>query len=286
MDSILARDIVIIALKAAHDTHEQLGIAGIKKSALNQHGEMAVHGDVACEKAVIGVCREHKLAINIHSEEHGLTSMYKPAIYTAVLDGIDGSRAYIESWGHGMYSTMFAIFDGTDPRYGDYLAGGMMFHATKRLYYASKGQGALVRDLETGADTRIHCAASPATLNEAAICMDNPSDPAYAGILTPVLNRFPESQTVKRPRGRSESWMEIASGVAHGTIEGTGKGNLEIAVAYPLIVEAGGVVVDSAGKSIGEQKYLSFGQQKGKHQLIIGACSQDMADMIIDSVVK
>jgi hypothetical protein len=57
---------------------------------------------------------------------------------------------------------------------------------------------------------------------------------------------------------------------------------LELAIGYGLIRESGGVLVDMRGQSLGEEKYLEYGQ---KDELpIIASSSEQLARELISRV--
>ena len=58
------------------------------------------------------------------------------------------------------------------------------------------------------------------------------------------------------------NFFDMAIGTTDLDLECTRKGNLEFAVGYPLIKEAGGFMVTLDGKSIGPKKFLEFGQNE------------------------
>ncbi|MBX4211060.1 hypothetical protein KW783_03770, partial [Candidatus Parcubacteria bacterium] len=75
-------------------------------------------------------------------------------------------------------------------------------------------------------------------------------------------------------------YADVASGAADLALECTRKGNLEIAVAYGLEIEAGAAIVDLQGTALASKKYLEFGQ---KEQLpVITAATEELAKKLIE----
>lgn len=60
-------------------------------------------------------------------------------------------------------------------------------------------------------------------------------------------------------------------------IECTRKKNLEIAVAFGILNEAGGAMLDSHGHSLAGKNYLDFGQGADDHLLVISAATKTLA---------
>ena len=70
-------------------------------------------------------------------------------------------------------------------------------------------------------------------------------------------------------------YVDLANEKADLVLECTRKGNLEIAVAFGLVTEAGGVIVTKDGISIEKKKYLVLGQDK--YIPIISASTMELA---------
>ena len=75
------------------------------------------------------------------------------------------------------------------------------------------------------------------------------------------------------------NYIDLIDGNVEVVIEGTRKGNLEIATAYPLVKEAGGVIVTIDGKSLGNKSYLNYGQKE--HNPVISVCTTQLAHELI-----
>ena len=74
-------------------------------------------------------------------------------------------------------------------------------------------------------------------------------------------------------------YSDLVSGEADLVLECTRKLNLEIAAAYGLIKEAGGVVLASDGSSFHNKKYLKFGQDE--YLPIIAASTEELGKNLI-----
>ena len=266
-----------LALQAAHKLHNDLGQSGEEMVSKNQFGDTAMRADIEAEQAVLGVLRQFNLPITVISEEHGTTNIGDNPTYLGILDGLDGSYLYKEQRGKGRYGTMFAIYANTDPQYNEYLFGGIIEHASNRLYFATKGNGSFV--LENGVQTPIHVSgATQLSPSVSRIYADTYYDTVYkTDVITSKVKKLQSTgYSISCLRSSAIHYADLAQGNADAVIENTRKGNLEIAVSFPLVVEAGGKMVDINGTNLENQKYLTFGQDKNVP--IISANSLQLAN--------
>jgi len=262
----------IAALKNAYKVHEKLGDDGKELLKKNQFGDTALRADVEVEEAVLSVLRDSGLPITVFSEEHGKVQLGEKTQYTGVLDGIDGSSWYKSERGKGRYGTMFAIFAGQDPTYGDYQFSGIMEHATKRLFFAVRGKGAFIMNVLTGKITSIHTAKTTAFDKKTRIHVDE-----YWEINRQTfLSKLQGYNVQKYNLCSSVHYANVAMGQADLALECTRKGNLEIAAAHGLISEAGGEMISLKGEKISGKKFLAFAQDT--HAPIITAATKKLAD--------
>ena len=77
-------------------------------------------------------------------------------------------------------------------------------------------------------------------------------------------------------------YADVASGAADLALECTRKNNLEIAIAYGLEMEAGAVMVGLDGASLGDKKYLEFGQKEKVP--IITAATRELAERLLEHI--
>jgi fructose-1,6-bisphosphatase/inositol monophosphatase family enzyme len=278
------------ALYAAFTIHDDLGEKGRERSRQNRFGETAETGDVECELVVINTLACAGIPLQVVSEEHGVTTLGEGApLYTVFLDGIDGSANYVR--GQNNYGTMVAVYGGANPRYNDYLCAGVVMHGWKELYLAKRGESkcggtyCLSLDfLEEPSTTRAKetppkLEASP--IKSFALADRFAVDDAYS-----INNELFTEQLMRAGRERPlcfkascVSYVKLARGDLHAVAECTRKGNLEIAVSYPLTREAGGVVVTQDGQSIGDHHILHWNQNR--HELVLSVANQPLAiDML------
>lgn len=273
-------------LKDAYQLHYQLGEEGKVVGSFNQFGESSLKADWEAEETVINGCRDAGISIVISSEEHGEVTAEQEPIYRGILDGIDGTNAY--RMGTGSYGTMFAIYEGVNPRYRDYLVAGIIEYPTGRILIAARNQGAFIL-----ADNQSHPAA---TSNETAL------DPQQTRIFidggfefnrrlyVPKFKHFSEAY-LGNIDNRGEPWgvssmyyFKLATGETDVVLECTRKRNLEIAVAFGILTEAGGVIVDGDGESIADRRYLEFGQGANEYLPVISAASMLLANKVVETI--
>jgi fructose-1,6-bisphosphatase/inositol monophosphatase family enzyme len=270
----------IAALQNAFRAHNKLAEEGLKDIPVNPY-RTTIKGDMKAELAVIDTLVNGDFLFLIHSEENGIVKIKngdRPLEYLAVLDGIDGTKSYKENFGKGRYATLFGIFSKTDPTYNDYLFSGIMEHATGKLFYAVKGKGAFV--LKDRVKTRIHCSTKDVLdSGNSVINADTNFDSAFhVHVVGEVADKLPGFD-IRLDDSSGAHYANLAFGAVDAVIECTRKDNLEMAAAYGLVVESGGIMVTLDGKSWGDQKYLTFGQDD--HIPVISAANPSIAADIL-----
>jgi fructose-1,6-bisphosphatase/inositol monophosphatase family enzyme len=269
------RDTVIDALRQAYIVHQSLGADGEELVHKNQFGDTALCVDIECEQAILKTLKDSDLPIKVISEEHGTTLFQASQKYLGILDGLDGSSVYRKARGKKRYGTMFAIFDTTNPRYDDYLVCGIMQHATDRMFIAEKGKGAYI--IKDGKEHHIQVSSAHQLDARTRIYIDESFEYNRTTFSQHLIEFHPKYEGAS-----SLYYADLAEGTAEVVLECTRKGNLEIAVEYGITTEAGGVVTDLSGQSIGNQEYLSFGQNS---QLgVISAANRSLALELIKRI--
>lgn len=263
------KHIAVTALMQAYHVHEQLGAAGEEPIWKNQHGEMALQADIEMERAVIDVFRHHHIPIRIVSEEHGVVDVDGPPQYLGILDGLDGSAVYKKARGKARYATMLGIFSNLHPTYEDYVFSGIMEHPTARLFSATKGVGSFVTRLAEEVSVPIHCS------NMAVLAKVHGYIDDYWDVNRETFGPLKRQFGLTHSGSSAVHYADLACGNADVVLECTRKGNLEIAVAYGLVREAGGTVVTLDQESLGPQQYFLFGQHK--HIPHIAAATAELA---------
>ena len=271
----------IEALKNAFQIHEDLGARGLEPGQKNPHGETSLRGDIEAEKAVIETFREAKVPLRIIAEEHGQVDLVENPKFLAVLDGLDGTSVYKTARGVGRYGTMLGIFSNLNPTYGDYVFSGVMEHSTRKLFYASKDAGSFL--LNNGEKVEIACSPMKNLNGNTRIYADEFFDGArnITFIHDTFLSKL-RGYTFLKENSSAVHYIDLAQGDADLVLECTRKGNLEIAVAFGLVNEAGGVIVTIDGKNIKDKRYLELGQIE--HIPIISASTVELARELIEKV--
>lgn len=261
------------ALQKAFEVFSELGERGLEEVQKNQFGETALKVDIACEKAVLDSLKADNIPVRVYSEEHGVIDIGMPQ-FLATLDGVDGSALYKQDRLFGKYGTMFSLFKGTDPCYADYIMGGIMQHSTKKMLVGLKDDGAWV--LEGAEKKPIHTSNNIDFDSKTKIYIDE-----FFEINRDIFSRPLVGYNTSYKQASSLYYADVAEGLADFALECTRKGNLEIAAAYGLIKEAGGVMVDLDGNDLRGQKYLNFGMKEKEYLPIITASSPELAQKLV-----
>jgi fructose-1,6-bisphosphatase/inositol monophosphatase family enzyme len=271
----------IKALEIAHKVHEELGDKGLEPVQKNPHGETSLVGDIEAEKAVIDTFKEANIPLRIISEEHGQVDLSDNPEFLAVLDGLDGTSVYKTARGKGRYGTMFGIFSNLNPSYEDYIFGGVMEHSSKKLYYAVKNKGGFL--VEKGKQSPLKCSTKCSLDDSTRIYVDFEFDKGRnTTIIQDVYLSKLKGHNLLREKSSAIHYVDFAHDKSDLVLECTRKGNLEIAVAFVLVNEAGGVIVTIDGTSIGKKKYLTLGQDE--YIPIISASTMELARELIKKI--
>jgi len=269
------RDLLIHALGLSYTVHEELGDLGTERVRTNRFGEGALKVDVEIERRVLDALEEAGVPIRVVSEEHGTRDLTSAPRVLGILDGLDGSEIYRQRRGKARYGTMFGIFQGLRPAYADFLVCGIMEHSTRSLYYACRGKGSFV--LQGGEKRKVASARSTRLSRKTRICADE-----YWDINRESFSRWLSGYDLQDLQSSAAAYASLAAGEVNLVLECTRKGNLELAVAYGLVTEAGGVMLTRGSEDLGTMKYLEFGQEE--HIPVVSACTLDLARELIRKV--
>ena len=290
----IASSAVRQGLIATHELHERLGEVGLTEVQKNEYGDTAMKLDIESEATIIKLLESLNLHTQVHSEEHGDFEIGDRATQiglTAAIDGLDGSGVYKKERGKGRYGTMFALFSGQSPNYGDYLAAGVMEHAIGKLYLAVKDKGLDVVDVQSNVTTEAKVNNHVALSHDSTIYVDSaevgPDNLQYAEYYGKNKVTFADplnkaGYIYARLGSSAIHFVDLATGRADLVGESTRKGNLEFATAYALVHESGGVMVSIDGKDIGNQPFNEFGQHE--HIPIMAAPNMTIVQHVIDLI--
>jgi len=266
----------VSGLQKAYQILEELGLAGEEKIQKNQFGETALRADIEAEEVVIDVLNAAHIPIRIISEEHGIVDIGEEPAFLAILDGLDGSNVYATQRKQGRYGTMLAIFSNVDPVYDDYLFSGVMIHSPRQeLFYSQKGRGCFLH--LSGESRRIRCSNTKTLIENTKIYIDE-----YFEVNRDQFSRRLIGFDTKSAYSSAVHYTDVAVGSADAALECTRKQNLEIAVAFGLISEAGGAMVTLDGVSLGRKLYRTFGQDE--HIPVVTASTAELASSIINHI--
>lgn len=265
--------VALDALTLTRALHDSLGAAGEEIVQKNRFDETALRIDVESEQAIIDALRASGLPVKVFSEEHGTVDLSEHPEYTAIIDGLDGTKTYREQRGTGRYGTMLGLYEGGTPRYADYLFGGVAEHGLDRLIFATRGGGAFIRHKEQ--DTPARTSGVQTIDGRTSFGVDEYFK-FNRELYLPVLGH----QRQIRNFSAESRYVDVATGQADLALECSRKGNLEIASSYGIIREAGGAIVDGNGQDIGPQRYETFGQDA--QVPIITAATPELAAQMVE----
>ncbi len=271
------------ALLSAGAEVDNLQEKGKEKVEVNQFGDKALVGDVRAERSVIDVLQDSLTEANksamLVSEEHasiGLGEKPEQADFLFVLDGIDGTNRYVEDEESG---TILGVFAGSDPKYQDYVAGGLREHKNKIVYLGSRNKGAWrINEAER---TPLHTSSKTSLDENCLVYADLLYDEYYKkDVVTSKVKNLP--CPVECLKASAIHYARLAEGKAEAVVECTRKNTLEIAGLFALVAEAGGVMVDINGQVIDYQKFLEHGETTD--EVVISACNLEMAQQVAEKL--
>lgn len=277
------RKVTVGLLKEAFSVHQTLGPEGKSTDKTNVFGENTLKADWEAEEVIINGCLKIGIPIVISSEEHGEVTIGEKPKYRGILDGIDGTNAY--RMGTGPYGTMFAIYEGTNPRYRDYLVAGILEYPSERILIVAKNQGAFVLT-NNQAYPAITSGETDLASNQTRIFIDG-GFKFNRRFFEPRFRNF-QYLYIGNIENKGNPWevssiyyFKLATGEADVVLECTRKRNLEIAVAFGILNEVGGVIVDGNGRSIADRNYLEFSQNANEYLPIISAATESLAKKVV-----
>lgn len=275
----LLENTVIDLFQVSYFVHQSLGEEGKNVSQTNSFGENTLKADWKSEEVFIKGCAKTRIPIVITSEEHGEVILGENPQYRGILDGIDGTNAY--RMGTGRYGTMFAVFDGINPRYQDYLIAGILEYPSGRLLMSAKNHGAFIYE---GSEIKsVHTSGKERLDLQTRIYIDGgfKFNQQYFVPKFKTFNQLYVGNMDNRgvPWGASSIYyFDLITGQTDVVVESTRKRNLEIAVAYGILKEVGGIMVDEKGKDIGHRRYLKWGQEENDYLPVISTATKNLAN--------
>ena len=254
-------------------TYDLVGVEqGRQLLSKNQFGDTALNMDVQLEKSVINFLQKRHVPATIYSEEHGITEISKNPQYTIIMDGLDGSGVFLENH-RGRFGTMIAIFKGNSPKLSDYICSFIIEHTNKQAIIAFKNEGSYL--LKHNNIINVSTPSLRRLRDVKRIYIDRAFHINEKTFFDPLQHLNPLYL-----KSSAAYYIDLAIGQADLVLECTRKNSIEISVAYGLINEAGGVMVNLQGQDLGEFSYLDY-LYFDDNTPVISAASLKMANELI-----
>lgn len=279
----------LTALEAAYKRQVALSNEGTigEKVRKGSGGDTSLRGDIQSEEEVIRVLKENNFQALIYAEEHSAWEPMKIGKenpeYLVVIDGFDGSSVLAKS-PKARGGTMLAIANNLNPRYSDFIFGGITDFSTNRIIYGMKMKGSFLRTYEGDLQNikQIEKLKERDFNSDTKIYLD---DPKYWGeIQEGITSGLDEIARVTREhfttklenyfRGNSKNISGLNSSGAMcldlilGDVDAIGgvsaKGVFEQPAEYPILNSLGGTIVDYSGKDIGSNYWL---EDRAEHKI-------------------
>jgi myo-inositol-1(or 4)-monophosphatase len=224
----------VVASKYGH-------VARLTKTHAATTDEAVTEADRESQRVIVGQIRKHFPDDGIIGEESDSGSsitfdVKNPAGRNWVIDPIDGTNNFIA--GLGAFAVCIGLLDAGMP------VLGVVYDVTRRqMYAAASGQGATLDGLTIRAKTT--------PMNDASMLMMTSNLDARFGRAPMWACRW-IGQTNWKTRILGSAALEaaqVAAGVAHGAVTCNGK-LWDIVAPAAVVLEAGGVITDLAGKQI------------------------------------
>lgn len=267
--------VVQASLREAKNVHDALGQGGATVAGVNRFGEKALKCDIDCESAILQGLEKAGLHGKAVTEEHGEVQIGSRSDFTFVIDGLDGTAQYKKGPGSpsNRYGTMVSVLQGEDPTFGDYLVTALGEHARHQIYIAKRGGGTW--KLTPNGDLQVSLRPCPSLGEVQRGYVDR-----WFDINRTVFDKNLPGITLEYHLATSYYYASLLDDRGQIVLECTRKSNLELATAYALVREAGGVLCDIRGGDMGVRKYFALAKDAGKPLVTIACASQALADEI------
>ena len=255
-------------LSSAFRKVAELGESGRQFRQGNQFGENQLIADWEIEEQTIELIKQFRLPARIISEEHGILNLVESPSFTVTIDGLDGSNLYRANQANSRYCHMVSIHKGDAPTYDDYLVAAMVNLRDGEQLFTTKHKGSCIL---TG-NSRLPITSKPST---------------PFGELKRIYAFEDICTQCKIPWSKLESfdchdiaclgakYTDLILGKVDLMLEGTRKLNLEHIIAYGILRELGGDVIDLEGHSIASEPINTFGVTE--HKGLIAARNPQLA---------
>ena len=246
---------------------------------INQFGDQTLVADWELEEVVIKFWRSTDFKIGWIAEEHPMLFDKNEVDYIGYLDGLDGSSVYKVNEG-GRCGTMMSIYRADDQTFAGYIGSLIVDYGSHKIggdcsYIAAKGMGTWADPVTRGDYIQVNVAPDRSTRQMRKELL------AYADLYFDSVRRAAKKIAKVKFRYLKASmpyYVDLAQGYAWLVVECTRKHSLEIASAYPLIHEAGGVMVDLvSGQDLGE---LDRSLAEANERIIVATPSLKVVEMV------
>ncbi|HPW44632.1 MAG TPA: inositol monophosphatase family protein, partial [bacterium] len=245
-----------------------------------QFGDQTLIADWELEESVIKFWQSTGCQIGWIAEEHPMLFNKNEVDFIGYLDGLDGSSVY-KTNEDGRCGTMMSIYQAEDQTFAGYVGSLVMDYGSHKFggncsYIAAKGLGAWADPVTRGDYIQINVVPDDQLTRQMRRKLL-----AYADLYFESVRRATKKMTGIKFRYLQASmpyYVDLAQGYACLVVECTRKHSLEIASAYPLVHEAGGVIVDLAsGQDLGG---LDRSLAEASEQIIVSAPNLKIVDEI------
>jgi len=318
MDVKDIREAALRSLNDAVETHNYLLRKHIDRDevGVNTFGDTVMKIDYECEEAVLDAFRtmatQYHTGFSVVSEEHGSFVIGDSPAYTLFVDGFDGSSKYKQTGGASRGGTMMAIYLGVNPRFDDYLVGGIADFQLGQIIVGAKGEGVTL--YTSGSKQRVQASGAKALSDKTRIYIDEGVgiyDPCF---FWPVKSSdemtlddktriyidegiqnyktFPyhkkgyfydpiKAQFETQDLGSSAVYFfDLATGRADLDLEYGRKECLEHWTGYPLISESGGIMEYVSGGSVGPTRYRDYLLLNDGYPAVIIAATKELGTAV------
>lgn len=258
-------EICLESLYKAKDTLNT--VSGGRQAVSTTKDEPLTKGDLAVSKSLKSFLLKNITDSVITSEEAG--EIFKPenprwAIY---FDEVDGTFNYER----GIFpcTTVISAFDySSSLKFNDAVFAGVLDHTSDRLWYAERGKGCFL------GNQRVQTSGRTDLGKKTSVVVDH-------GPCSKDVSRFLDIYANSWVRNVSSAGFHLA-GVASGNFDAyilSIQKAHELGAGYLLVKEAGGVVINFDGNSIGEQEF-NFNRTYS----IIAAATPELAERLIEKI--
>ncbi len=297
-------DIGFECLRAAYQKQIALsneGTIGIRVSK-GAGGDTSLKGDIGSEEEVIKVLKKYNFPAIIYAEEHGILELSKKPEYLIVIDGFDGSSALAKDR-KARGGTMLAIANNLNPKYEDFIFGGITDFSTNRIIYGLQNKGVFLysnldKDIKEikkiekfsvrhlNSKTRIHLD-DPKYWGDYAEGITSQIDSIAKVTRENFTNKLEGKVRLSGLNSSGAMCLDLALGDVDAVCGVSAKGVFEQPSEYPILKQLGGNITDYSGKDIGENLWLEDRKiHKNNPTPSLRASSQQLAKEIINYLNK